>query len=128
MTTAALFAPVELLLYENESGAGSTIIYDLPSSLMVLDENPPLKPECDRRNLVSPMGMSIKGETQKSSVRPRTVHWQIDNIFLFIAPVERHIGSERAGELRGSARGGNRSTPIGHFVRRRHSDIDKDWD
>ncbi|MBB5330293.1 DUF302 domain-containing protein [Tunturiibacter gelidoferens] len=30
--TAALFAPVELLLYENESGGGATIIYDLPSS------------------------------------------------------------------------------------------------
>jgi uncharacterized protein (DUF302 family) len=40
--TAALFAPVELLLYENESGGGSTILYDLPSSLMVLGENPPL--------------------------------------------------------------------------------------
>jgi uncharacterized protein (DUF302 family) len=40
--TAGLFAPVELLLYENESGPGCTIIYDLPSSLMVLDENPPL--------------------------------------------------------------------------------------
>lgn len=40
--TAALFAPVELLLYENESGAGSTITYNLPSSLMVLDENRPL--------------------------------------------------------------------------------------
>jgi hypothetical protein len=40
--TAALFAPVELLLYENESGGGSTILYDLPSSFMVLDENPPL--------------------------------------------------------------------------------------
>jgi len=40
--TAALFAPVELLLYEDKSGVGSTILYDLPSSLMVLDENPPL--------------------------------------------------------------------------------------
>jgi uncharacterized protein (DUF302 family) len=40
--TAGLFAPVELLLYENEQGTGSTILYDLPSSLMVLDENPPL--------------------------------------------------------------------------------------
>ena len=40
--TAALFAPVEMLLYENQSGAGCMIIYDLPSSLMVLDENPPL--------------------------------------------------------------------------------------
>jgi uncharacterized protein (DUF302 family) len=40
--TAALFAPVELLLYENESGGGTMIIYDLPSSLMVLEENPPL--------------------------------------------------------------------------------------
>jgi uncharacterized protein (DUF302 family) len=40
--TAGLFAPVELLLYESESGIGSTILYDLPSSLMILDENTPL--------------------------------------------------------------------------------------
>jgi uncharacterized protein (DUF302 family) len=39
---AGLFAPVELLLLENTSGEGSTLIYDLPSSLMVLDDNPPL--------------------------------------------------------------------------------------
>ncbi len=31
---ASLFAPVELLLVEREDGEGSTIIYDLPSSLM----------------------------------------------------------------------------------------------
>jgi hypothetical protein len=31
---ASLFAPVELLLFEGEDGVGSTIIYDLPSSLM----------------------------------------------------------------------------------------------
>jgi len=31
---ASLFAPVELLLFEGEKGEGSTIIYDLPSSLM----------------------------------------------------------------------------------------------
>jgi uncharacterized protein (DUF302 family) len=39
---ASLFAPVELLLCENASGEGSTLIYDLPSSLMVLDDNLPL--------------------------------------------------------------------------------------
>lgn len=36
---AGLFTPVELLLYENESGAGSTVIYDLPSSMIALDDN-----------------------------------------------------------------------------------------
>jgi hypothetical protein len=40
--TAGLFAPVELLLVENESGEGSTVIYDLPSSLMVIEHNPAL--------------------------------------------------------------------------------------
>ena len=40
--TASLFAPVELLLVENESGEGSRVIYDLPSSLMVIEPNPPL--------------------------------------------------------------------------------------
>ena len=40
--TASLFAPVELLLLENESGNGSTVIYDLPSSLMVIEPNPAL--------------------------------------------------------------------------------------
>jgi hypothetical protein len=38
--TASLFAPVELLLVENESGEGSTVIYDLPASLMVIEPNP----------------------------------------------------------------------------------------
>ena len=41
--TAGLFAPVEFLLLENASGQGSTLIYDLPSSLMVIEPNPPLK-------------------------------------------------------------------------------------
>jgi hypothetical protein len=40
--TASLFAPVEVLLVENESGNGSTVIYDLPSSLMVIEPNPAL--------------------------------------------------------------------------------------
>lgn len=40
--TAGLFAPVEILLIENDTGGGCTIVYDLPSSLMVLDDNPPL--------------------------------------------------------------------------------------
>jgi len=41
--TAGLFVPVELLLFENESGDGSTVIYDLPSSLMVIERNPALR-------------------------------------------------------------------------------------
>jgi uncharacterized protein (DUF302 family) len=40
--TAGLFAPVELLLVENESGDGSTVMYDLPSSLMTIERNPAL--------------------------------------------------------------------------------------
>ena len=39
---AGLFAPVEILLVENEAGNGAAITYDAPSSLMVLDDNPPL--------------------------------------------------------------------------------------
>ncbi|MFZ0559676.1 MAG: DUF302 domain-containing protein [Methylovirgula sp.] len=39
---AALFAPVELLLVENADGEGSTITYDLPSSLMRAETNPKL--------------------------------------------------------------------------------------
>ena len=38
--TAGLFVPVEMLLMENESGDGSTVIYDLPSSLMRIEQNP----------------------------------------------------------------------------------------
>jgi hypothetical protein len=41
--TAGLFAPVELLLVANESGDGSTVIYDLPSSLMAIERNPALR-------------------------------------------------------------------------------------
>lgn len=50
--TAGLFAPVEFLLLENASGEGSTLIYDLPSSLMVIEPNPSLKDaaqELDRK-------------------------------------------------------------------------------
>jgi hypothetical protein len=50
--TASLFAPVELLLVENESGNGSTVIYNLPSTLMVIDPNPTLQAaaqELDRK-------------------------------------------------------------------------------
>jgi uncharacterized protein (DUF302 family) len=39
---SGLFAPVEMLLLENETGDGMTILYDLPSSLMVIDDNRPL--------------------------------------------------------------------------------------
>jgi len=41
--TAGLFVPVELLLVENESGDGSTVMYDLPSSLMAVERNPALR-------------------------------------------------------------------------------------
>ncbi|GHO86998.1 hypothetical protein KSZ_50040 [Dictyobacter formicarum] len=34
---------VELLLFENESGDGSTVMYDLPSSLMAIERNPALR-------------------------------------------------------------------------------------
>jgi uncharacterized protein (DUF302 family) len=40
--TAGLFAPVELLVTENEDGLGATMTYVRPSSLMVIEENPPL--------------------------------------------------------------------------------------
>jgi uncharacterized protein (DUF302 family) len=40
--TASLFAPVELLLFDNEHADGSTIVYDLPSSLMQARSNPEL--------------------------------------------------------------------------------------
>jgi hypothetical protein len=40
--TAGLFAPVEVLVAENGSGPGATITYVLPSSLIVIEENPPL--------------------------------------------------------------------------------------
>lgn len=39
---AGLFAPVEVLVTEKESGPGTTITYVRPSSLMVIEENPPL--------------------------------------------------------------------------------------
>jgi uncharacterized protein (DUF302 family) len=40
--TAGLFAPVELLVTENEDGPGATMTYVRPSSLMAIEENPPL--------------------------------------------------------------------------------------
>src|SRR5271155_3579881 len=39
---AGLFAPIEFLLFEKESGDGSVLVYDVPSSLMVIEDNPPL--------------------------------------------------------------------------------------
>jgi uncharacterized protein (DUF302 family) len=41
--TAGLFAPVEVRVTEKESGPGTTITYVRPSSLMVIEENPPLR-------------------------------------------------------------------------------------
>ena len=40
--TAGLFAPVEILVTEAEDGLGTTITWVRPSSLMVIDTNPPL--------------------------------------------------------------------------------------
>ena len=40
--TAGLFAPVELLVTEAEDGLGATITFVRPSTLMVIEENPPL--------------------------------------------------------------------------------------
>lgn len=40
--TAGLFAPVEILVTEAEDGQGTLVTYVRPSSLMVIEENPPL--------------------------------------------------------------------------------------
>jgi uncharacterized protein (DUF302 family) len=40
--TAGLFAPVELLVTEDADRSGTTVTYVRPSSLMVVEENPPL--------------------------------------------------------------------------------------
>jgi uncharacterized protein (DUF302 family) len=40
--TAGLFVPPDLLLAENEGGAGCNITYVLPSSLIVVEDNAPL--------------------------------------------------------------------------------------
>lgn len=40
--TAGLFVPVELLFTENAGGEGCTITYVVPSSLIAIDDNPPL--------------------------------------------------------------------------------------
>jgi hypothetical protein len=40
--TAGLFAPVELLVTENEDSPGAVMTYVRPSSLMVIEENAPL--------------------------------------------------------------------------------------
>jgi uncharacterized protein (DUF302 family) len=40
--TAGLFAPVEMLITEDTDHAGTTVVYVRPSSLMVIEDNPPL--------------------------------------------------------------------------------------
>jgi uncharacterized protein (DUF302 family) len=37
---AGLFAPVEILVVEQESGDGATVLYDLPSAQMMIENNP----------------------------------------------------------------------------------------
>jgi uncharacterized protein (DUF302 family) len=41
--TAGLFAPVEMLITEAEDGAGTVVTIVRPSSLMVIESNPPLQ-------------------------------------------------------------------------------------
>ena len=41
--TAGLFAPVELLITEHEDGGGTNIVYIRPSSLILVEENEPLR-------------------------------------------------------------------------------------
>jgi len=41
--SAGLFAPVEILVTEKEGGAGTTVTYVRPSSLIVIEENLPLR-------------------------------------------------------------------------------------
>jgi len=41
--TAGLFAPVEMLITELDDGVGATLTYVLPSSLMVIEDNPSLR-------------------------------------------------------------------------------------
>ena len=41
--TAGLFAPVEILVTEHENGQGTDIVYILPSSLILIEENPRLR-------------------------------------------------------------------------------------
>ena len=41
--TAGLFAPVEILVTEQEDGQGTDIVYVLPSSLILIEENPRLR-------------------------------------------------------------------------------------
>ena len=41
--TAGLFAPIEVLITEHESGGGTNIVYIRPSSLMLTEENEPLR-------------------------------------------------------------------------------------
>jgi uncharacterized protein (DUF302 family) len=41
--SAGLFVPVEMLITEAEDGVGATLTYLLPSSLMVIEDNQPLR-------------------------------------------------------------------------------------
>jgi hypothetical protein len=41
-STAGLFVPVELLMTEDEDGKGTCVFYVRPSSLIMVEDNPPL--------------------------------------------------------------------------------------
>ena len=60
---AGLFAPVEMLVVENESGDGATVIYDLPSAQMKIENNPAMlaaAQELDRK--VAALVSRVTGE------------------------------------------------------------------
>lgn len=40
--SAGIVAPVEMLITKDADGAGTSLVYVRPSSLMVIDDNPPL--------------------------------------------------------------------------------------
>jgi hypothetical protein len=62
--TAGLFAPVEMLITEDEDGSGTTLTYVRPSTLMVIAENPPL--ESAAKLLDAKIQMLIDGALQSS--------------------------------------------------------------
>ena len=58
--TAGLFAPVEVLLVEDDNGEGCTVVYDLPSALIAA-EDPSLLPAA--RALDNKLNVLIGGAT-----------------------------------------------------------------
>jgi uncharacterized protein (DUF302 family) len=57
--TAGLFVPIELLLAESDDGASCSVTYVVPSSLIVVDENPQL--------LAAAQALDVKAEALVAS-------------------------------------------------------------